>query len=201
MKVNFVKAYLLNPAEEKVMVKIPRAYESLREFIVEPYFKFNVDDTIEKSFDAENFGEFLYSVTDVEIRNFTIEEPTNIFYLNAYFMILKERKLHVPEEELVITTEKLKRMIAELLNIENKDLNLQRIHDVIQGNESKQKKVMEQKELERKKREEDAVRLPKGATLADVDSVVSYYTEEGKPIFSIKKLQRIQREINQRNRN
>ena len=55
--------------------------------------------------------------------------------MNVYFLILKERDLHVPDEELVITTDKLKEMIAELLDIEIEDLNLQRIHDTLQKKE------------------------------------------------------------------
>ena len=148
MKVNYVKAYLMNPLDDEVMVKIPRTYEALRNFIVDPMYNFNVEGTIDESFDGERFGEFLYSVTGIEINNFTIEEPTNLFYLNAYFMILKERDLHVPDEELVITTDKLKEMIAELLDIEIEDLNLQRIHDTLQ---KKEVEVEQQEEKPRKK--------------------------------------------------
>lgn len=75
---------------------------------------------------------------------------TNLFYLNVYFLILKERNLHVPDEELVITTDKLKEMIAELLDIdiEIEDLNLQRIHDTLQ---KKEVEVEQQEEKPRKK--------------------------------------------------
>lgn len=107
------------------------------------------------SFDAESFGEFLYSATDIDIRHFTVEEPTNIFYLNAYFIILKERELPIPEEELVITTEKPKEMIAELLNIENQDLSLEKVHGVfLGGNEesAKRKGKTEIRGREKKKR-------------------------------------------------
>lgn len=124
MKVNYVKTYLMNPLDDEVMVKIPKTYESLRNWIVDLESNFNVEGTIDESFDAENFGEFLYSVTGIEISNFKINEPTNLFYLNAYFMTLKERDLHVPEKELVITTNKLKEMIAELLDLEIQELNI-----------------------------------------------------------------------------
>lgn len=148
MKVNYVKTYLMNPLDDEVMVKIPKTYESLRKWIADPDSNFNVEGAIEESFDAENFGEFLYSVTGIEINNFTIEEPTNLFYLNAYFMILKERNLHIPEEELVITTDKLKEMIAELLDIRIEELNLQRIRDTLQ---KKEVEVEQQEEKPRKK--------------------------------------------------
>ena len=148
MKVNYVKAYLMNPLDDEVMVKIPKTYESLRKWIADPESNFNVEGAIDESFDAENFGEFLYSVTGIEINNFTIEEPTNLFYLNAYFMILKERNLHIPEEELVITTDKLKEMIAELLDIRIEELNLQRIRDTLQ---KKEVEVEQQEEKPRKK--------------------------------------------------
>ena len=148
MKVNYVKTYLMNPLDDEVMVKIPKTYESLRNWIADPESNFNVEGAIDESFDAENFGEFLYSVTGIEINNFTIEEPTNLFYLNAYFMILKERNLHIPEEELVITTDKLKEMIAELLDIRIEELNLQRIRDTLQ---KKEVEVEQQEEKPRKK--------------------------------------------------
>ena len=131
MKVNYVETYLMNPLDDEVMVKIPKTYESLRNWIADPESNFNVEDAIDESFDAENFGEFLYSVTGIEINNFTIKEPTNLFYLNAYFMILKQRHLHVLDEELLITTDKLKEMIAELLDLEIEDLNLQKVYDAL----------------------------------------------------------------------
>lgn len=140
MKINDVKAYLMNPLDDEVMVKIPRPYESLKNWIADLESNFNVEGTIDESFDAESFWEFLYSVTDIEIRNFRIEEPTNLFYLNTYFMILKERDLYVPEEEIVITTDKLKEMISELIDIEILDLNLQEIHDRLLKKEDKPKK-------------------------------------------------------------
>src|SRR5699024_11107639 len=139
---------LMNRLDDEVMVKITRTYEALRNFIVDPMYNFNVEGAIDESFDGERFGEFLYSVTGIEINNFTIEEPTNLFYLNAYFMILKERDLHVPEEELVITTDKLKEMIAELLDIRIEELNLQRIRDTLQ---KKEVEVEQQEEKPRKK--------------------------------------------------
>lgn len=46
MKVNYVKAYLMNPLDDEVKVKIPRSYEALRNFIVDPRFNFNIDGTI-----------------------------------------------------------------------------------------------------------------------------------------------------------
>lgn len=162
MKVNYIKTYLMNPLDDEVMVKLPKTYESLRNWIADPESNFNVEGTIDKSFDSESFGEFLYSVAGIEIRNFKINEPTNLFYLNAYFMTLKERDLHVPEEELVITTDKLKEMIAELLDIEIEDLNLQRIHDTLQKKEDeleeqedrpKKKPMFSIKEMQREHRE------------------------------------------------
>ena len=73
---------------------------------------------------------------------------TNLFYLNAYFLTLKERNLHIPEEELVITTDKLKEMIAELLDIRIEELNLQRIRDTLQ---KKEVEVEQQEEKPKKK--------------------------------------------------
>lgn len=98
-------------------------------------------------------------------------------------------------------------MIAELLNIENKDLNLEKIHGVISGEMgAQQKENKEEEERERQKSEEERRKgdgineseLPEGAILGDVDDVVAYREADGKPIFSINKLQRIHRERKQR---
>src|SRR5699024_455567 len=134
-----------------------------RIFIVGSRFNFNVEGTIYESFDAESFGEFLYSVIGIEISNFTIEKPMNLFYLNAYFMILKKRDLHVPEEELIITTDKLKEMIAELLDLEVQELTLQKVHDTLLKKEDevveqevdrpKKKPIFSIKEMQREHRE------------------------------------------------
>lgn len=202
MKANFVEAYLLNPSDEEVMVKIPRSFESMFNFILEPRFNFNVNDTFDETLNAESFGEFLYSVTHIEIKNFKIKEPTNIFYLNAYFLLLKQKELHVPEEELVITTEKLKEMIAELLKIEKENVSLSQIVDTLFENTEEEKEKTEQKkrferEEYKRKRKEDDIRLPAGATLGDVDDIVAYFEADGKPIFSINKMKRLDREKRQ----
>src|SRR5699024_2448747 len=96
---------------------------------------------------------------------------TNLFYLHAYFLTLKERNLHIPEEELVITTDKLKEMITELLDIRIEDLNLQRIYDTLLKKED-EVEVEEQEDRPKKK-----------------------------PMFSIKEMQREHRERQQRARN
>lgn len=201
MKRNNIKTYLLNPLEEKVMVEIPRSFQSMFDFILEP--RFNVNDTFDESLNAESFGEFLYSVTDIEIKNFKIEEPTNIFYLNAYFLLLKQKELNIPEDELVITTEKLKEMIAELLEVEKENVSLNKIVTTLLENSEEEKEKIEQKkrrerEEYKRKRKEDGIKLPKGATLADVDDIVAYYEADGKPIFSINKIKRLDRERKQR---
>lgn len=62
----------------------------------------------------------------------------------------------------------------------------------------KERKLKRKKKLNKKiKRKKDAIKLPTGSTLAGVDDVRAYTTEQGKSIFSIKKLQRVQRERNQ----
>ena len=77
-------------------------------------------------------------------------------------MILKERDLHVPEEELIITTDKLKEMIAELLDLEVQELTLQKIHDTLLKKEDeveeledkpKKKPMFSIKEMQREHRE------------------------------------------------
>lgn len=76
------------------------------------------------------------SVIDIEIRNFNIKKPTNIYYLNCYLDILKFKGLELPEEEIDITTDKLKEMIADLLNSNNKVMDLTEIYDLINNDQS-----------------------------------------------------------------
>ena len=104
---------------------------------------------------------FNYFVTRDLLSKLNIQ-LTNLFYLNAYFLILKERDLHVPEEELLVTMNKLKEIIAELLDIEFEDLNLQIIHDTFQKKEveveqqqekTKKKPMFSIKEMQREHRE------------------------------------------------
>lgn len=64
MKINYIKSYLLNPLDEEVMVKIPRSFESMFDFILKPRFNFNANNTFDESLNAETFGEFLYLITD-----------------------------------------------------------------------------------------------------------------------------------------
>lgn len=118
-------------------------------------------------------------------------------------MLLKQQEQDVPGEEIVITTEKLKEMIAELLKIEKEDVSLSKIVDTLLGNTEEEKERIEQKkrrkiEEYKRKRKEDAIKLPKGTTLADVDDIVAYYEPDGKPIFSINKIKRLDRERKQR---
>ena len=78
-------------------------------------------------------------------------------------MILKKRDLHVPEEELIITTDKLKEMIAELLDLEVQELTLQKVHDTLLKKEGevveqevdrpKKKPIFSIKEMQREHRE------------------------------------------------
>ena len=77
-------------------------------------------------------------------------------------MILKKRDLHVPEEELIITTDKLKEMIAELLDLEVQELTLQKVHDTLlkkedeveeQVDRPKKKPMFSIKEMQREHRE------------------------------------------------
>lgn len=154
---NNVETKFLNIEDEEVTVKLPKHYKILRNEVLEPKYNLGIEVSEDKPFNAEQFGEVLYTVTDTEIRNFEIEEPTNLFYLNAYFDIIKTKNISLPDEEMIITTEKLKEMIADLLGIEKERLGLEEIYNILLSSKSTEQKRI--KTNKKPKEIEDSVKL------------------------------------------
>lgn len=142
----------------EVTLKLPMNNTDLQKILLKKEIT-EVGQTSVQHFDAD-----LKSVIGIEIRNFAIKPPTNIYYLNTYLEIMKNNNQELPSEPIEITTLKLKEMIANILGVDNKNMTLEEIYNVINGT------------LE--------VDTSKGI-------ISGTKNKDGKPLFSIKKLQEI----------
>lgn len=177
MKVNHIDTITGNLDFKTFNIKLPKKRKDLEEILLD-------NNTIEKGEEikVEHFNNTFISVKDIEIKNFkikaTTKNTTNIFYLNVYFEILKSKNLDVPEEEIEIDTIVLKEMISDLLNANNKNIDIEEIYKIINCSEDKEEQNEEEKiELE---------------TNSDENKV------KERPVFSIKKLQQRRMERKER---
>lgn len=158
MKINYIKVMIKDLGMNEVYLKLPMANKDLETILL----KNEITEVGQTS--VEHFDSIMKSVINIEIKNFTIKQPTNIYYLNTYLEILKKNNQELPSEPIVITTVKLKEMIAETLGVVNKNMTLEEIYNVINS-------VVEA---------DDSKQI---STRSD--------NKDGKPLFSIKKLQEI----------
>lgn len=141
----------------EVTLKLPMDNTDLQQILI----KKEITEAGQSS--VQHFDNNMKTVIDIEIRNFAIKPPTNIYYLNTYLEIMKIDNKELPSEPIEITTVKLKEMIADLLGVENKDMTLEEIYNVVNGTVE----VSSSKEVSNETR-----------------------NKEKKPLFSIKKLQK-----------
>ena len=139
MKINYIDIVIGNMAFKTFDLKLPKTRENLEKVLI--------DNEISEEIEVELFDNPLNSVKEIEIKNFKIKEttenPTNVFYLNVYLQILKTNKLDVPEKEIEIDTIVLKEMISDLLNADNKDIDIEEIYKKINGSEDQEEKEEE----------------------------------------------------------
>lgn len=158
MKIKYVDVVIKNFQRKDIKIKLPKKNKDLQKVLI----KTEVTE-IDKSA-IKDLDNILKSVVDIEIKNFKIKKPTNIYYLNCYLEILKEQELDLPEDYLEINTSNLKKMIADLLGSENKNMSLEEIYEVINKDLPEAKNIKENegmkerprfsiKELQRKYRE------------------------------------------------
>lgn len=140
MKFNKVKTSLLNLDREEITLRLPVKNADLRKLLIAK--KVVCADQSE----VQHLDGRLKSVTKTELRNFTIEKPTNIYYLNSYFLFLKEKNWELPEENITITTEKLKELIADIFNFPRKDMTLEEIFHALNSS-SRQKELKKEKPI------------------------------------------------------
>lgn len=142
MKFNRIKVSLINLDREEVTLSLPIKNSELRELLIAKNVV-EADQSEVKHLDGK-----LKSVTKTEIRNFIINKPTNIYYLNSYLLFLKEKQVDLPVEQIEITTDSLKEMIADMLQIHRKDMTLEELFSTVNStsnqekNRSKNKKPM-----------------------------------------------------------
>ena len=125
MKINYITVTINNLKFKEVELKLPMKNKDLQEILIRK----EVAEVEQSS--IEYFDNPLKSIKNIEIKNFHIKGSTNIYYLNSYLDILKYKDLSLPEEDVNITTEKLKEMIAVILKIENINLNLDEIYNLL----------------------------------------------------------------------
>lgn len=125
MKINYITVTINNLKFKEVELKLPMKNKDLQEILIRK----EVAEVEQSS--IEYFDNPLKSIKNIEIKNFHIKGSTNIYYLNSYLDILKYKDLSVPEEDIDITTEKLKEMIAVILKVDNVNLNLDEIYNLV----------------------------------------------------------------------
>ena len=125
MKINYITVTINNLKFKEVELKLPMKNKDLQEILIRK----EVAEAEQSS--IEYFDNPLKSIKNIEVKNFYIKGSTNIYYLNSYLDILKYKDLSVPEEDIDITTEKLKEMIAVILKVDNVNLNLDEIYNLV----------------------------------------------------------------------
>lgn len=188
---NYVETKFLNIEDEEVTVRLPKHYKLLRNEVLEPKYNLGIEVNEDNPFNAEQFGDGLYTVTATEIGNLKIEEPTNLFYLNFYFDIIKTRSISLPKEETIITTEKLKDMIADLLGIEKEGLGLEEINSILVSSKSTEQKRIK---TDRKPKEiEDSIKLAGDKIIREGELVEQAIENQEKMTISIKDIRAVDR--------
>lgn len=156
MKIDYINVMINNLKMKEVKIRLPMKNSNLKKALIK-----NEITQFDQS-SIEDLDVFIKSVTNTEIKNFNIKKPTNIYYLNSYFEILKNKSLTLPKNKIDITTAKLKEMMAELLNSDNKNMTLNEIYTIINSevtnnevvdNNIKRKLRFSIKKLQKKQRE------------------------------------------------
>lgn len=142
MKVNRIKVWLVNLDREEVVLSLPVKNSELRELLI-------AKKVVEANqSEVKHLDSKLKSVTRTEIRHFTIQPPTNVYYLNSYLLFLKEMNLDLPKAPLEITTSRLKQLIATVLHLDRKNMTLEEIFSVINStNQRETKKTKSEKPI------------------------------------------------------
>lgn len=142
MKVKKIEVKIKNNLRKNTKLKLPKKNSELKKSLL----KNNI--TTKDNLKVKDFDNELKSVEDIEIKNFNIKKPTNIYYLNSYLGFLKTNNLDIPTESIDITTSKLKELIAGILNSDNKNMTLKEINNL---SNNKNKKIQEQNLIKKKK--------------------------------------------------
>lgn len=164
LKKYYIEIVMKNMDFKEVIIKLPITDESLEKALLK-ILQIEKDMLGYKNFDTE-----LMSVLDIiKVDNIEIKKPTNIYYLNLYLNILKDKDINLSSEKMIITTDILKEKITDLLEIQNKDMNFEEIKNFIKENNK----------LDDLKEETE-----------EINEVI----KNQKPMFTVKQLQKIHNE-------
>lgn len=138
---------------KEVAIKLPISEASLEHSLL-TILLFKDDMLGYKNYDTE----FMSVINIIRVKNITINKPTNIYYLNLYLNILKEKRINLPSEYMTITTDILKEKIAVLIGASNKSMNYNEIKQFINKGDKTKKtqkpmfniKSLQKKHIERK---------------------------------------------------
>lgn len=149
-----VKFIMKNINLEEVSIKLPITDRSLEKALIKILL-------IEKDMlGYENFDTEFMSVLDiVKVDNIKIEKPTNIYYLNLYLNILKEKNINLTSENKVIRTEFLKEEIANLLKSSRKNMDYKELKELMLKENKFSKKELEEKQKTRKNSDNGKLRF------------------------------------------
>lgn len=154
-----IEAVIRNLEMKEVAIKLPNTEKGLKHSL-----RLN-EIADEEEINYTNFEHKLKSVLYLyNIDTIKIEAPLNIFYLNLYLNLLKERNIELNTKEDEWNTEVIKSKIAELLNTDS--MNYDDFVKHIKDTKAKEHQNKEPKEKEQENK-------PKK-----------------KPMFSIKEMQR-----------
>lgn len=142
LKKYYIEIVMKNMDFKEVIIKLPITDESLEKALLK-ILQIEKDMLGYKNFDTE-----LMSVLDIiKVDNIEIKKPTNIYYLNLYLNILKDKDINLSSEKMIITTDILKEKITDLLKIQNKDMNFEEIKNFIKENNKLDNPKEETKEI------------------------------------------------------
>lgn len=117
-----INGIIVNGVGKEVTIPLVITDESLKKTLI------NKDITPIEFAKYKTFNNKRKSILRLEkINNFKFTKVTNVFYLNEYLNILKEKNIELPSEETELNTDIIKEKIAYLLGSDKKDMNLDEI--------------------------------------------------------------------------
>lgn len=163
----YVEVSIMNNKRKDVFVKLPKTQKELE------YSLMRMEVAEENQLKYTTFNKKIKSIKSIKkVDIITIKKPTNIYYLNMYLNLLKDKNINFASKKMEITTSILQKEIAKLIEAENEKLNYDEIKSFLEENNSRGNK----EEQPTKKSKEKKKDKPK------------------KIKFSIKELQRQHRE-------
>lgn len=117
---------------KKVFIKLPITEKSLELSLI--------NNNVSEEPNYINLDSNINSVIDIKkVNNVVMKKPINIYYLNMYLNILKQKNIDFASEKIEINTATLKEKISCLIDTKNKELNYDEIKKILEEkNQSKE---------------------------------------------------------------